>query len=214
MINSNLRRVSPLCELARRYIEQDAAGAPIHIAATNYVPYGTTYWEKPYRDYAVTGGLFLQKATHDLDYLSYLMDKPIVRIAAMATHGHVFGGKEGQIVLLAMRRTRNLSRKPSKSHPQFHHWRPSMRIRQRLRQAGRRHTQRRLLQRSARIRLRRIGRLHPGLLHPTRLRRARDDEKRLYGHASASTGTPTNCTASATTPRTVQWKRPWAMPAT
>ncbi len=85
-------RVSPLCELARQYVEDDAIGAPVHIAATNYVPYGTTYWETPYRDYQITGGLFLQKATHDFDYMSYLMGEPIVRIGAMATRGHVFGG--------------------------------------------------------------------------------------------------------------------------
>jgi len=67
-------------------------GEPVHVAALNYVPYGTTYWERPYRNYAITQGLFLQKATHDLDYLMYLMDSPIVRVAAMATWGHVFGG--------------------------------------------------------------------------------------------------------------------------
>ena len=80
--------------MARQYIEEDALGTPVHIAATNYVPYGTTYWETPYRDYDITGGLFLQKATHDLDYMSYLMGEPIVRVAAMATRGHVFGGKK------------------------------------------------------------------------------------------------------------------------
>jgi len=87
-------RVSPLCELARQYIEEEAIGTPVHIAATNYVPYGTTYWENPYRDYEITGGLFLQKATHDFDYLSYLMGEPIVRVGAMATRGHVFGGRK------------------------------------------------------------------------------------------------------------------------
>ena len=87
-------RVSPLCELARKYIADGAIGHPVHIAATNYVPYGTTYWENPYRDYGITGGLFLQKATHDFDYLSYLMGEPIVRVAAMATRGHVFGGRK------------------------------------------------------------------------------------------------------------------------
>lgn len=87
-------RVSPLCELARQYVEDGAVGKPVHIAATNYVPYGTGYWEAPYRDFAITGGLFLQKATHDLDYLMYLMGEPIVRIAAMATRGRVFGGQK------------------------------------------------------------------------------------------------------------------------
>ena len=85
-------RVSPLCVLARDYLVDGAAGDPIHVAAVNYVPYGTVYWEQPYRDYDVTGGLFLQKATHDFDYLMYLMDQPIVRVAASATRGRIFGG--------------------------------------------------------------------------------------------------------------------------
>jgi predicted dehydrogenase len=87
-------RVSPLCVLARQYIEQGAVGEPVHAHAVNYVPYGTCYWERGYRDYAVTRGLFLQKATHDFDYLSFLMDSRIVRVAAMAVWGHVFGGKK------------------------------------------------------------------------------------------------------------------------
>ena len=86
-------RVSPLCVLARQYIKEGAVGSPVHVTAVNYVPYGTVYWERPYRNYAITGGLFLQKATHDLDYVSYLVGSPIVRVAAMATWQRVFGGE-------------------------------------------------------------------------------------------------------------------------
>lgn len=85
-------RVSPLCELARQYVEEGAVGKPVHVAAMNYVPYGTVYWEQAYRDYEVTGGLFLQKATHDFDYLTYLMGEPVVRVSAMRTAGHIYGG--------------------------------------------------------------------------------------------------------------------------
>ena len=85
-------RVSPLCVLARQYIEEGAVSSPVHITAVNYVPYGTVYWEAPYRNWDITQGLFLQKATHDFDYIMYLMDSPIVRVAAMATRGQVFGG--------------------------------------------------------------------------------------------------------------------------
>jgi predicted dehydrogenase len=85
-------RVSPLCVLARGYIAEGAVGEPLHITAVNYVPYGTCYWEREALHLEVTGGLFLQKATHDLDYMSYLMDSPIVRVASMATWGRVFGG--------------------------------------------------------------------------------------------------------------------------
>ena len=85
-------RVSPLCVLARQYIADGAVGKPVHATAVNYVPYGTVYWEAPYRTWEITQGLFLQKATHDFDYLMYLLDEPIVRVAAMKTVGQVFGG--------------------------------------------------------------------------------------------------------------------------
>ncbi len=87
-------RVSPLCVLARQYITDGAVGTPVHIAAVNYVPYGRCYWEAEYRNFEITQGLFLQKATHDLDYMSYLMGEPIIRVAAMGTYHHVFGGNK------------------------------------------------------------------------------------------------------------------------
>lgn len=87
-------RVSPLCTMTREYIKEGRIGNPVHIAAVNYVNYGTVYWEQEYRNFAITGGLFLQKATHDLDYMMYLMDKKIVRLAAMTTQGMIFGGNK------------------------------------------------------------------------------------------------------------------------
>jgi len=87
-------RVSPLCVLARQFIEDGAIGSAEHILGVNYVPYGTGYFDCWYRDYGITQGLFLQKATHDFDYMSYLMGSNIVRVAAMATKGRVFGGKK------------------------------------------------------------------------------------------------------------------------
>ena len=85
-------RVSPLCTMTRKYIEEDRIGTPQHIMAANYVPYGTVYWEHEYRNFAITQGLFVQKATHDLDYMMYLMGEPIVRVAAMQTTGRIFDG--------------------------------------------------------------------------------------------------------------------------
>ena len=87
-------RVSPLCTLARQYIEKGAIGSSEHIQAVNYVPYGTGYFDEAYRNYRITQGLFLQKATHDFDYMSYLMGANITRVAAMHTRGRVFGGKK------------------------------------------------------------------------------------------------------------------------
>ena len=87
-------RVSPLCQMAKEYMDRHAVGEPGHVMAFNYVPYGTVYWAKEYRDYQITQGLFLQKATHDFDYLTHLLGSPIVRVAAMATWGKIFGGNE------------------------------------------------------------------------------------------------------------------------
>jgi len=87
-------RVSPLCRLAKEYLDAGAVGAPQHILAVNYVPYGTVYFEGGYRNYEITQGLFLQKATHDFDYMMYLMESTIVRVAAMKRCGGVFGGKK------------------------------------------------------------------------------------------------------------------------
>ena len=87
-------RVSPLCELARTHIRDGAVGIPIHVTAVNYVPYGTIYWDNWYRDYRTTQGLFMQKATHDFDYVAYLIDSRIVRVAASAVWGRVFGGSK------------------------------------------------------------------------------------------------------------------------
>lgn len=87
-------RVSPLCMLARKFVEENAVGEPVHILGVNYVSYGTTYWENFYRNYKISGGLFLQKATHDFDYMTYLMGAQIVRVAAMGTFSKVFGGRK------------------------------------------------------------------------------------------------------------------------
>ncbi len=85
-------RVSSLTELIAGRIRSGVVGSPEHISATNYVSYGTVYWEQGYRNFTITGGLFLQKATHDFDYIAMLMGSPIVQVAAMGNYGRVFGG--------------------------------------------------------------------------------------------------------------------------
>ncbi|OGV58217.1 MAG: hypothetical protein A2X49_03155 [Lentisphaerae bacterium GWF2_52_8] len=87
-------RVSPICVRAREMIAGAAIGEPNHVHAVNYVPYGVGYFEGAYRNYEVTQGLFLQKATHDLDYIMFLMGSRIKRIAAIWSLGKVFGGKK------------------------------------------------------------------------------------------------------------------------
>ena len=83
-------RVSRLCRMAKARVEAGELGRLEHLLGVNYVPYGNVYFDSWYRDYRITQGLFLQKATHDFDYLSFLAGSPIVRVAAMAQHGRVF----------------------------------------------------------------------------------------------------------------------------
>ncbi len=90
-------RATPLVDQAARWLAEPGNGRISHVMAVNYVPYGEVYFASWYRDHAVTGGLFLQKATHDFDYLTHLVGSPIVAVAAMALHGRVHqdSGKRG-----------------------------------------------------------------------------------------------------------------------
>lgn len=83
-------RVSHLCNMVKARVEGGEIGRLEHILGVNYVPYGEVYFKSWYRDYQTTQGLFLQKATHDFDYLAFLAGAPIVRVAAMAQQGRVF----------------------------------------------------------------------------------------------------------------------------
>ena len=83
-------RVTPLCRRSKQLIDQGAIGRVDHVMAVNYVRYGNVYFDTWYRDYSIVQGLFLQKATHDFDYLSYLVGAPISRVAAMASYGRVY----------------------------------------------------------------------------------------------------------------------------
>jgi len=86
-------RVSQLCMEAKRRIDAGAVGRAEHLLGVNYVPYGHCYFDRWYRDYRITQGLFLQKATHDFDYLAFLAGSPITRVAAMKACGRVHRDK-------------------------------------------------------------------------------------------------------------------------
>lgn len=85
-------RVTPLHCRAREMIRNGAVGDVLHVTGLNYVPYGTVYYEYGYRDFDITGGLFLQKATHDFDYIMDLVGSPVTSIQANWVRGRVFGG--------------------------------------------------------------------------------------------------------------------------
>lgn len=77
-------RVSAMCETARALIDADTIGTVEQVQATNNVPfYAGGYYHGWMRDEEETGGLWLQKATHDFDYLNSLIRQQPVSICAM-----------------------------------------------------------------------------------------------------------------------------------
>ncbi len=84
-------KVSPLFEKIKSLINEGKIGKPYHICAVNFKN-GIDYFDMWYRDFNTTQGLFIQKATHDIDYILSLMDSPIKRVSAMWTRGKIFGG--------------------------------------------------------------------------------------------------------------------------
>ena len=84
-------RVTPLVKLAKEIIDSGQIGTVEHVQAYNNVPYGGVYYHYWYRDENETGGLFLQKATHDFDYINHLLGIQPRMIAAM-TSKQVFKG--------------------------------------------------------------------------------------------------------------------------
>lgn len=85
-------RATPLYERAKEILDSGRLGKVVHFNAVNYVSYGGVYFETAYRNFEVTQGLFLQKATHDFDYLCRILNSPIRRIAALWSRGQIFGG--------------------------------------------------------------------------------------------------------------------------
>jgi len=85
-------RVSPLVEMAREVIESGKIGSVENLNAWNDPPYGAVYYRDWYRDEEETGGLWLQKATHDFDYITHLVGSRPRYIAAMSSK-RVFKGE-------------------------------------------------------------------------------------------------------------------------
>lgn len=85
-------RTTPIVQLAKEIVDSGRIGTVEHVQAVNNVPYGGVYYHHWYRDEDETGGLFLQKATHDFDYIQFLLgERKPVRICAM-TSKQIFKG--------------------------------------------------------------------------------------------------------------------------
>ena len=87
-------RLTMLIDKVKELVDSGKIGTIEHIQAYNNVPYARGYYHQWYRDDKETGGLFIQKATHDFDYINYLLgDNYPVRICAV-TSKQVFKGNE------------------------------------------------------------------------------------------------------------------------
>lgn len=84
-------RVTNIALRVKELLDSGVIGEVSNIQAFNDVPYGGVYFHDWYRDDRITGGLWLQKATHDLDYLLHLIGKKAESICAM-TSKEVFKG--------------------------------------------------------------------------------------------------------------------------
>jgi predicted dehydrogenase len=85
-------RVSTLVDCAREIIQSGKIGTVEHVQAWNNVPYGWVYYQTWYRDEEETGGLFLQKATHDFDYINSLLEGRTPTVISAMTSKRVFTG--------------------------------------------------------------------------------------------------------------------------
>lgn len=92
-------RLTSIAQKVKQIIESGRIGEVEHVVAWNDVPYGSVYFNNWYRNYHEVGGLFLQKATHDFDYIFYLTGRKPKIIAAMNSQ-RIYGKKDKPFELL------------------------------------------------------------------------------------------------------------------
>ena len=86
-------RLSAITLEMKRIVDSGALGRIIMVQAVNNVPYGSVYYHSWYRDPTETGGLFLQKATHDVDYIHFLTGERPASVCAKTAKLHFRGDK-------------------------------------------------------------------------------------------------------------------------
>ena len=82
VVSFPLRLTAPV-QYAKEIIDSGRIGTVEHVQAVNNVTYGGVYYHNWYRDEQETGGLFLQKATHDIDYINYLLGYKATSVCAV-----------------------------------------------------------------------------------------------------------------------------------
>ncbi|WP_247740959.1 Gfo/Idh/MocA family protein [Cohnella sp. LGH] len=86
-------RLNTLGQAAKEIAESGKLGTIEHVQAINNVSYGSVYFQHWYRDERETGGLFLQKATHDFDMIQYILQLKPTWVSAVKSK-QIFKGNK------------------------------------------------------------------------------------------------------------------------
>ncbi|MEI7904191.1 MAG: Gfo/Idh/MocA family oxidoreductase, partial [Candidatus Firestonebacteria bacterium] len=105
-------RLSPLVTRAKEIIAEGLIGTVENFNGFNDVPYGDCYFYGWGRIWESVGGLWLQKATHDLDYITYILEQKPVRIAAMNSRRIYKGDKPYELVCSKCKEAENCQESP------------------------------------------------------------------------------------------------------
>lgn len=84
-------RLSSIVLEMKKIVDSGELGKLTMVQAINNVPYGSVYYHSWYRDPSQTGGLFLQKTTHDIDYINFLTGERPVSVCAKTAKLHYKG---------------------------------------------------------------------------------------------------------------------------
>lgn len=90
-------RFTCIVQEMKRLVDAGELGDVVTVQAINNVPYGNVYYHSWYRDSTITGGLFLQKSTHDIDYITYILGKRPVSVSAKTAKMHFKGEKPAEL---------------------------------------------------------------------------------------------------------------------
>ncbi|MGI2294078.1 Gfo/Idh/MocA family protein [Paenibacillus sp. GXUN7292] len=93
VVVSHPLRLTSIVQKVKAIVAAGDIGDIAHVQAANNVPYGGVYYHAWYRDDSITGGMFLQKATHDFDYLTDIIGCRPERVCAVASK-QVFKGNK------------------------------------------------------------------------------------------------------------------------
>jgi predicted dehydrogenase len=106
-------RLTAHVQTAMQMIRSGRLGTVNQLQAVNNVGYGGVYFGQWYRDYQRTGGLWLQKATHDFDYITLLLGSQPIAVTAMHSRVVYGGDNPGELVCSRCDRTETCPESPA-----------------------------------------------------------------------------------------------------